>query len=125
MDLAIDITRNTTLILHFIGVASLLGGFLTQMKSLKISTATVVPAMVHGAWTMLLTGLALVAVAEYRVANGADFEVNHAKVGIKLVVLLVILVLVLRNRKKPGVSSGIVGAIGALSITNIILAVVL
>jgi hypothetical protein len=81
--------------------------------------------MVHGAWTMLLTGLALVAVAEYRVANGADFEVNHAKVGIKLVVLIAILVLVLKNRKKPRVSSGIVGAIGALSITNIILAVVL
>jgi len=37
----------------------------------------------------------------------------------------VILVLVLKNRKKPRVSSGIVGAIGALSITNIILAVVL
>ena len=125
MDLVLNVTRNTTLILHFIGLASLLGGFLTQIRFLKTSTATVIPAMVHGAWTMLITGLVLVAVAEYRVASGADFEVNHAKVGIKLVVLLVVLVLVLANRKKPRVSSAVVGGIGALSVTNIILAVVL
>lgn len=125
MGLAIEITRNTLLILHFIGLASLLGGFLTQMKTLAQSAAKIVPAMVHGAWTMLATGLLLVTLAEWRVAMGADFEINHTKVGIKLVVLLVILVLVLRNRKKDQVSSAIVGSIGALSVVNIILAVVL
>jgi len=95
------------------------------MKTLAQSAAKIVPAMVHGAWTMLATGLLLVTLAEWRVAMGADFEINHTKVGIKLVVLLVILVLVLRNRKKDQVSSAIVGSIGALSVVNIILAVVL
>ncbi len=125
MDLAIDITRNTLLILHFVGLASLLGGFLVQIKSLKAKTAKILPAMVHGAWTMLATGLLLVGVAEYRVANGANFEVDHLKIGIKSVVLIVVLVLVLVNKKKPVVSSGVVASIGVLSTANIVLAVVL
>lgn len=125
MDLAIDITRNTLIILHFVGLASLLGGFLVQIKSLKAKTAKILPAMVHGAWTMLATGLLLVGVAEYRVANGANFEVDHVKIAVKSVVLIVILVLVLINKKKPVVSSGVVASIGALSTANIILAVVL
>ena len=125
MDLAIVITRDTLLILHFIGLASLLGGFLTQIKALAQSTARIAPAMVHGAWTMVATGLLLLTLAEWRVAMGADFDINHTKVGIKLVVVLIILVIVLRNRKKDQVSSAIVGSIGALSVLNIILAVVL
>lgn len=125
MDLTIEITRNTLIVLHFVGLASLLGGFLTQMKSLKTANARILPAMVHGAWTMLATGLLLVGLAEYRVAMGADFEVDHVKIGIKSVVITVILILVMANRKKQKVSSGIVGAIGALSLANIILAVVL
>jgi hypothetical protein len=95
------------------------------MKSLKTANARILPAMVHGAWTMLATGLLLVGLAEYRVAMGADFEVDHVKIGIKSVVITVILILVMANRKKQKVSSGIVGAIGALSLANIILAVVL
>ena len=125
MDLTIEITRNTLIVLHFVGLASLLGGFLTQMKSLKTANARILPAMVHGAWTMLVTGLLLVGLAEYRVAMGADFEVDHVKIGIKSVVITVILILVMANRKKQKVSTGIVGAIGALSLANIILAVVL
>jgi len=125
VDLTIEITRNTLIVLHFVGLASLLGGFLTQMKSLKTANARILPAMVHGAWTMLATGLLLVGLAEYRVAMGADFEVDHVKIGIKSVVITVILILVMANRKKQKVSSGIVGAIGALSLANIILAVVL
>jgi len=125
VDLTIEITRNTLIVLHFVGLASLLGGFLTQMKSLKTANARILPAMVHGAWTMLVTGLLLVGLAEYRVAMGADFEVDHVKIGIKSVVITVILILVMANRKKQKVSSGIVGAIGALSLANIILAVVL
>lgn len=45
---------DTLLALHFVGLASLLGGFLTQMSA---GTKRIVPAMLHGALTMLLTGL--------------------------------------------------------------------
>ena len=46
--------------LHIIGIASLLGGFLTQMKAMGAGTARFVPAMLHGALTMLVTGIVLV-----------------------------------------------------------------
>ncbi|MFM1844855.1 MAG: hypothetical protein RI917_173, partial [Actinomycetota bacterium] len=105
----IELTRNSLLVLHFIGLASLLGGFLTQMRAMGAGTAKIVPAMVHGAWTAFATGLLLVGLAEYRVAMGADFEVNHMKIGVKTVVVLIILILVMANRKKDSVKAPVFG----------------
>ncbi len=119
----IDLTRNSLLVLHFIGLASLLGGFLTQMRAMGAGTAKIVPAMVHGAWTAFATGLLLVGLAEYRVAMGADFEVNHIKIAVKTVVVLIILILVMANRKKDSVKPPIFGTIGVLTLSNVILAV--
>ncbi len=51
----IELTRNSLLVLHFIGLASLLGGFLTQMRAMGAGTAKIVAAMVHGAWTAFAT----------------------------------------------------------------------
>ena len=122
MDL-IELTRNTLIVLHFVGHASLLGGFLTQMRSMGQGAAKIVPAMMHGVWTALATGLLLVGLAEYRVAMGADFEVNHMKIGVKSLVVLVILILLYSQRKKDSVKAGAFGAIGALTLGNIVLAV--
>lgn len=119
----IDLTRNSLIVLHFVGLASLLGGFLTQMRAMGAGVAKIVPAMVHGAWTAFATGLLLVGLAEYRIAMGADFEVNHMKIGVKTVVVLVILILVMANRKKDSVKTPVFGAVGALTLTNVILAV--
>jgi hypothetical protein len=118
-----DIIRYSLVVLHFIGLASLLGGFMTQMKAMATSTAKIVPAMVHGAWTLLITGIALVGVAEWRISMGADFEVDHMKIGIKSLVLIAILVLVLAFRKKDSVKAPVFGAIGLLAIVNVVLAV--
>ena len=118
-----ELLRNSLVVLHFLGLASLLGGFLTQMKSMKSGAAKIVPAMVHGAWTMLITGLALVGVAEWRIAMGAGFELDHMKIGIKTLVALVVVVLVMIYRKKDSVKTPVFGAIGGLSVLNVILAV--
>ena len=123
MEQLAEILRNTLLVLHFVGLASLFGGFLTQMKAMAAKAAKVVPAMVHGVWTAFITGLLLVGVAEWRIAMGAGFELDHMKIGIKTLVVLAILVLVMANRKKENVSTAAFGAIGALTFTNIVLAV--
>lgn len=115
-----DILHNILLVLHFIGLASLLGGFLVQMKSFKTKSAVINPAILHGALTQLVTGLALVGVAEMDSDNDA---LNYAKIGTKLIVLVVIYALALVNRKKSSVATPIIGAIGALTILNIVLAV--
>ncbi|CAM5712427.1 hypothetical protein SMICM304S_00069 [Streptomyces microflavus] len=83
--------------LHIIGIASLLGGFLTQMKAMGQGTARFVPAMLHGALTMLVTGAILVGL------NQADNQqVNNIKIGVKLALLIVILGLVYEAGRGAG-----------------------
>lgn len=123
MELA-DLTRIAFVILHFIGLSSLLGGFLVQMKALRTGTARVIPAVVHGAWTVFITGLGLVAIYQWRLAAGlTSFEMDHTKIAVKSVIATLILVLVMIYRKKDPVRSSVVGGIGALSLVNLILAV--
>lgn len=114
-----EILKNIVLVLHILGVVALLGGVLYQMKSMRVGEARVLTAMMHGAWTMLLTGIALVGL-QYPLGN----EVNNAKIGVKLVVLVAILVIALMNRKKEAVASWVLSAIGALTVLNVVLAVV-
>jgi hypothetical protein len=118
-----ELFRDALVVLHFLGLASLLGGFITQMKAMAAGAAKIVLAMVHGAWTMLVTGVALVGVAEWRGAMGAAIEVDHMKVGIKSLILIAILVLVLYFKKKGSVKAPVFGAIGLLTILNVVLAV--
>ncbi len=115
---------NATIVLHFVGLASLLGGFLVQMKALKPGTAKIIPAMIHGAWTMLITGLLLVGLHEWISSlDPAAGEIDNIKVAVKSVVLTVVLVLVMQNRKKDSVKSSTLGLIGGLTLLNVILAV--
>lgn len=123
MEMVAELTRNTLVVLHIVGLASLFGGFLTQMKAMAAKVAKVIPAMVHGVWTAFITGLLLVGVAEWRIAMGSDIEIDHMKIGVKSLVVLVILILVMANRKKDKVATPVFGAIGALTLTNIVLAV--
>jgi hypothetical protein len=114
---AMDVLINVFVALHIIGIASLLGGFLTQMKAMGTGTARFGPAMLHGALTMLVTGVALVGL------NQADDQsVNNVKIGVKLLILVVILALVYvkRDEEKPG--KGAFAAVGGLTVVNIFIA---
>ncbi|MGW0177575.1 hypothetical protein ACWDUM_27440 [Rhodococcus sp. NPDC003322] len=126
MTAAIDIF----LILHFIGLAAIIGSYMTVLKSPRV-----IPGMLHGAILQVVSGLALVGLNE---ANDADL--NHMKVGIKLVIAIVILVaavLGLRKAKEEAASPAGEGAvatatstatlahvIGILAVVNVIIAVV-
>jgi hypothetical protein len=123
MEMVAELTRNTLVVLHIVGLASLFGGFLTQMKAMAQKASKIVPAMVHGAWTALITGILLVGVAEWRIALGAGFDVDHTKIAVKSIVAAVVVTLVMLDRKKESVATPVFGAIGALTLTNIVLAV--
>lgn len=113
-----EILRQVLLVLHFVGLASLLGGVMVQLSSLK-SGAKVNPAMFHGALTQLVTGVGLVGIIE-----GAHLgEVDNVKIGIKLAVVVVITVLVLVFRKKVNPAKWVVPVIGLLTLANIVIAV--
>ncbi|MFF5446041.1 hypothetical protein [Streptomyces sp. NPDC012888] len=113
-----DVLINVFVGLHIIGIASLLGGFLTQMKAMGAGTARFTPAMLHGALTMLLTGVALVGFREME-GDGP----NHIKIGVKLAVLFVVLALVYVKRDEERVEKALFGAVGGLTILNIFIAV--
>ncbi|RDD87394.1 hypothetical protein [Streptomyces parvulus] len=104
--------------LHIIGIAALLGGFLTQMKAMGRGTARYTPAMLHGALTMLVTGVALVGL------NQADDQtVNNVKIGVKLALLIVILGLVYVKRDDEKVDKPLFGLVGLLTVANVFIAV--
>ncbi|WP_448003768.1 hypothetical protein [Agromyces bauzanensis] len=114
-----DILRIILVILHFVGLASLLGGFLVQVKAIGQGKGTVVRAMIDGALTQLVTGLLLVATIEI----GDLYDVNNWKIAVKLLITVVITVLVFVYRKKVPAPSWALWAIGGLTLANIVVAV--
>ena len=110
-----ELLRNLLLVLHFVGLAALFGGFFVQLTARDKVINT---AMLHGVLTQLVTGFLLVGVAEAR-----DVEVDHAKVGAKLLVTVIITAIVLTQRSKNPVKVGVWAAIGGLTLLNIVLAV--
>jgi hypothetical protein len=117
------IIKSFLVVLHLVGLSALLGGFLVQIKALRAKTAEILPAMVHGAWTSLITGLLLVGVREWELALGGGYDLDHSKIAIKSVVALIVVVLVMLNRKKKPVSGSILGTIGGITFLNVVLAV--
>jgi hypothetical protein len=116
-----QIVANILVILHFIGLAFLLGSFLYQIKDIIKGTAKVARGMIDGALTMLVTGLALTGIYSAHLIE--DEHINNAKVGTKLVVLIIVTVLALVFRKKDPAPSWALWAIGGLTTLNVILAV--
>ncbi|MCX4548777.1 hypothetical protein OG204_23190 [Streptomyces sp. NBC_01387] len=113
-----DVLINAFVGLHIIGIAALLGGFLTQMKAMRTGEARFGPSMLHGALTMLVTGVALVGLNQ---AQGNT--INTVKIGIKLAILVVILGLVYVKRDDDRIEKPLFGAVGGLTVVNIFIAV--
>ncbi|MCL8025173.1 hypothetical protein [Nocardioides bruguierae] len=110
-----EILRHALLVLHLLGWAALFGGLLVQARDPE---KKVNAAMRDGIGTAFVMGLGLVGVLE-----AGDDPVNHAKIGVKLVVGLVLLVLVMANMRKPSIPQGLwVGLLG-LTILNVCVAV--
>lgn len=108
---------NLIVVLHFVGLASLLGGFIVQMSSAEKG---VNPAMLHGALTQLVTGVLMVGLAE---SGAVDEDLDMTKISVKLLVVLVITVLAFIGRKKPLPQKGLWATIGALTLLNVVIAV--
>ncbi len=109
---------NLILVLHFVGLASLLGGFIVQMRS---ADKGVNPAMWHGALTQLVTGVLLVGIAE----SGSlyDEPLDMTKISVKLLIVLAITVLAFIGRKKQPPQVPLWGIIGALTLVNVVISV--
>jgi hypothetical protein len=110
-----QLAHQILVLFHLIGLAALLGGFLVQIRSKQ---PEINASMLNGSFTLLITGLALVALEDI----GPD-PVNHVKIIIKLLITALIVVLVAKNRKFATIPRGLWGLIGGLTIANAALAV--
>lgn len=125
-----DLVRDITLILHFIGLAMVVGPFLIQMRA---HSGYAFSWILAGGSVQLITGVALTGLAEMSLADNEDLSLDHTKILVKLVLSLVIftaaLVGYLRQKKMSNPSTErallpLVHTAGALALVTIVIAVV-
>lgn len=116
-----DFLFNVLVVLHFVGLASLLGGFIVQMKSAEKGVNA---AMLHGALTQLVTGVLMVGMIESgSMGEEADDGLIMAKIAVKLLIVLVITVLAVVGRRRTPPQVSLWATIGVLTLANVIIAV--
>lgn len=107
---------NIFLVLHFLGIASLLAGFLTSMKQMRTGMK-VNPGVFHGAYLMLISGLAMAGLAV------DPAELNVIVISLKSIVLTAIFFVAYTYRKKETTPVWVVPAIAGFTVLNICLAI--
>lgn len=114
-----EILFKILVVLHFVGLASLLGGFLVQMST---KPRGINNAMLHGVLTQVVTGIAMVGIISADLLE--DETVDNSKIGVKLLIALFVLGAVLLGRRKPAdEQQPYWAAAGALTLVNVIVAV--
>lgn len=109
------------LCLHILGAAALFGGWLATFKKPTVTLWQLVGSIVQ-----VVTGLAMFGMMEADKTPYANMDVNHAWLGVKLVIGLIILVTAIigfsKARKGNGVPTGIAHSVGGLAFVNILVA---
>ncbi|MCA0144197.1 hypothetical protein [Blastococcus sp. LR1] len=120
-----ELVRLLLVVVHILGLAVIIGPFLFQVSR----KANFEPKLMQiGALVQLVSGLALVGIRE-----ADDLPVDHAKIGVKLVVtVLAVVTIFIAARKQRAATAGQAGpksplpflhATGALAILNVFIAV--
>ena len=110
-----DFLEKLLLFLHLIGMAAVVGGALVQIAA---PPRRINAFILHGGLTQVVTGVLLVGVLE-----ADDADVNHAKIGVKLAVALVIVALAWVYRAREQVANPVYFGILALALGNVAVAV--
>jgi hypothetical protein len=111
----VDFLHKLLLFIHLVGMAAVVGGALVQIAS---PPRRVTPMILHGALTQLVSGVLLVGVLE-----ADDETVDHAKIGVKLAVAVVIVVLAWIYRARESLANVTFFAILGLALVNVGVAV--
>jgi uncharacterized membrane protein YadS len=103
-------------IAHMLAIAGILGLLLHQWKK---SPRKLSPGVLHSAATALVAGLVMVGTFS---SAKPDETLNHTKVGIKLLIVLVILGISYLNVKKVELKKNVWLALIGLTLLNVIIA---
>lgn len=112
-----DFLHSALVFLHLLGAAAIVGGWLVNFKTPTVNVWQFVGAIVQ-----VVTGLALVGLAE-----AGDGSVNHIKIAVKSTFAIVILVAAIigyrKAKKGDPVSTGLAHAVGGMGLINMAVAV--
>ena len=112
---------NIFLVLHFIGLAGLLGGLLAQIPNKPKQLQKLV---MHSAWLMFIAGLVMVGINQMMHSDDPTVAVlDHITVAIKSTVILLILAVGYLNIKKSVLSNKVWAIMSALALFNVVIAV--
>ena len=103
-------------VIHLLSVIGILSLLLLQWNK---NPRKLNPGVLHAGLTALIAGVVMVGLHN---SVKPDEELNHTKVGIKLVVLIVILALGYKNVKKPVLPKNVWLTMTGLTVLNIVIA---
>ena len=101
-------------VIHLLSVIGILSLLLHQWNK---SPRKLNPGVMHAGLTALIAGVVMVGLHN---SVKPDEELNHTKVGIKLLVLIVILALGYKNVKKPELPKNVWLTMTGLTVLNIV-----
>ena len=107
------------MIMYVIHLLSVIGILVLLLLQWNKSPRELNPGILHAGLAALIAGVVMVGLHE---SVKPDEELNHTKVGIKFLVLIVILALGYKNVKKPELPKNVWLAMIGLTVLNIVIA---
>jgi len=107
------------MVMYVIHLLSVIGILVLLMHQWNKTPRKLNPGVLHAGLTALIAGIVMVGLHN---SVKPDEELNHTKVGIKFLVLVVILALGYKNVKKPELPKNVWLTMTGLTILNIIIA---
>ena len=107
------------MIMYVIHLLSVIGILVLLLLQWNMNPRKLNPGVLHAGLTALIAGVVMVGLHN---SVKPDEELNHTKVGIKLVVLIVILALGYKNVKKPVLPKNVWLTMTGLTVLNIVIA---
>lgn len=112
-----EFAKTVFLLIH---VASVLGMLVLLLMQTSKSEKILPKGFMHAALTALVAGFALVGID-----SSLNDEINHGKVGVKFLILIVIMLLGYKNQSKPKISNAVWATMLGLTVFNVFIAVTL
>ena len=112
-----EFAKTVFLLIH---VASVLGMLVLLLMQTSKSEKVLPKGFMHAALTALVAGFALVGID-----SSLNDEINHGKVGVKFLVLIVIMLLGYKNQSKSKISNAVWATMLGLTVFNLFIAVTL
>ena len=107
------------MVMYVIHLLSVLGILVLLLLQWNKNPRQLNPGVLHAGLTALIAGVVMVGLHN---SVKPDEELNHTKVGIKLLVLIVILALGYKNVKKPELPKNVWLTMTGLTVLNIVIA---